>query len=364
MRLGMKVLVLGGTGAMGQYLVQILSMQGHDVYVTSRAQHKEKFDNIHYIQGNAHELNFIQELLESSFDVMIDFMSYTTAEFLERYKFFIKSVGQYIFLSSARVYAESKKPLTEKSPRLLETVNDPVYLRTDEYALAKARQEDLLRELDNSQNNWTIVRPYITYSRNRFQLGMYEKETWLYRALQGGTVVFPRDMASCVTTLTFGGDVARGIACLVGNEKALGETVHIASQESLTWGEIIEIYRNILATEVGIALKIHWLDQEEKLPKSINKYQILYDRMCCRQFDTEKIVKLSSGRLSFTSAKEGLRVCLCDFLREPCYKRIPCRTQAWMDRIMHERMPLQTFRSTPDKLMYLSLRYVPLLSNW
>jgi len=32
----MKILVLGGTGAMGVHLVQILADAGHDVYVTTK----------------------------------------------------------------------------------------------------------------------------------------------------------------------------------------------------------------------------------------------------------------------------------------------------------------------------------------
>lgn len=47
-------------------------------------------------------------------------------------------------------------PLTENSPRLLETVQDLEYKKTDEYALAKARQEDILYQ--SGFSNYTIVR--------------------------------------------------------------------------------------------------------------------------------------------------------------------------------------------------------------
>ena len=49
----MKVLILGGTGAMGVSLVRILSENiANEVYVTSRSVHKS-FGNVYYIQGNA-----------------------------------------------------------------------------------------------------------------------------------------------------------------------------------------------------------------------------------------------------------------------------------------------------------------------
>ena len=53
--------------------------------------------------------------------------------------------------------------------------------------LTKALQENLLRA--SGYKNWTIVRPYITFSDIRLQLGVYEKEQWLYRALQGRAIV-------------------------------------------------------------------------------------------------------------------------------------------------------------------------------
>ena len=59
------------------------------------------------------------------------------------------------------------------------TYKDEEYLKTDEYALSKARQEDILHR--SGKNNWTVIRPYITYSEIRLQLGVLEKELWLYR---------------------------------------------------------------------------------------------------------------------------------------------------------------------------------------
>ena len=43
-----KVLLLGGTGAIGKYLCNSLANNGFNVYITSRQAHDDK-DNIHYI---------------------------------------------------------------------------------------------------------------------------------------------------------------------------------------------------------------------------------------------------------------------------------------------------------------------------
>lgn len=64
--------------------------------------------------------------------------------------------------------------ITEESPRLLNTVDDQGCLATDEYALSKARCEDML--FGGGRSNWTIIRLAITYDGvvGRLQLGVYE----------------------------------------------------------------------------------------------------------------------------------------------------------------------------------------------
>lgn len=44
----MRVLVLGGTGAMGEPLVRMLAERGDEVYVTSRRKRQDK-ESVHYI---------------------------------------------------------------------------------------------------------------------------------------------------------------------------------------------------------------------------------------------------------------------------------------------------------------------------
>lgn len=69
----MKILVLGGTGAMGVPLVESLAKRGDEVYVTSRSKRENK-KNIIFVEGDAHNMALLQELLQKSFDVVVDFM--------------------------------------------------------------------------------------------------------------------------------------------------------------------------------------------------------------------------------------------------------------------------------------------------
>ena len=53
-------------------------------------------------------------------------------------------------------------------------------------------EENLL--FNSEKNNFTIIRPTITYNTQRLQLGVLEKENWLYRALHGRAIVFSDDV--------------------------------------------------------------------------------------------------------------------------------------------------------------------------
>lgn len=248
-----KILILGGTGAMGVYLLERLKQTEHEVYVTSRSGHPDE-GNIHYIEGNAKDDDFLLPLLANGYDCIIDFMVYSTFEFVDRYKQLLAAAKQYIFLSSYRVYADNGlEPITEESPLLLDVVKDAKYRKTDEYALTKARQEKLLRE--SGCGNYTIVRPSVTFSKLRFQLGTLEAGVLIHRMLQKRPVVFARDI--------------------------------LKKQAAFSWaGDVAGYYREIAGLEiVPVDLKTY-----AKIAGGW--YQIMYDRMVDRVMDNSKILGL------------------------------------------------------------------------
>ena len=356
-----NVLILGGTGAMGRHLCKKLNNENTVITVTSRQEHQSSNPYINYVKGNAKEFPFIKKILtDRRYDVIIDFMNYTTAEFKERYQTFLDATEQYIFISSARVYAESKEPLTEDSPRLLDTCKDAKYLATDEYALSKARQEDLLTH--TYKKNYTIVRPSLTYDTNRLQFAISEKEEWLYRALNGRSIIFPKDMSDIKTTMTFGGDVADSIAKLVRNDKAIGETVHITGREANTWGEILKFYQYSFEKKLGNKMKIFMADDSLKIAQILNRYyQIKYARRINRTFNCEKLDSII-GKTTFMTAKEGLTRCLEDFLDGPReFKPLNVKPHAYFDKITKEHTNLQEFQEKNDKFKYIIERYTPYL---
>lgn len=350
----MRVLLLGGTGPMGSHLKTVLSCRGDNVTVTSRSYYESK-ELIEYRQGNAKNLDFLGDILKDNWDAIVDFMIYSEKEFKERIDLLLNSTSQYIFLSSARVYNDSRESITEETARLLDASDDEGFLSQNEYSLYKARQEDILKS--SHKSNWTIIRPYITYSEKRLQLGTLEKESWLYRALKGRTILFSKDINNHFTTLTYGFDVASGIACIISDSSSLGETYHITNQYACKWSEILHVYLDVLESTLGYRPKVMYQGLQEFLTWNTGKYQIIYDRLFDRKFNNAKINNKINTE-DFIDFRTGLQSCLTKFLESPEFKRINWKREAIKDRYTKERTPLKEISGVKQKLNYIYYRYI------
>lgn len=351
----MNILILGGTGTMGSHLTSILSKRGNICCVTSRSR-RSNTDSIIYKHGNAHDSNFLNKVLkERKWDCIVDFMYYKTEEFKKKYIAFLQNAEQYIYISSCRVYANSENKITEDYPRILDTCGDNEFLSTDEYCLAKAKQENILRE--SNLKNWLIIRPYVTYAENTFQLSPIRKEFWLRRALRGQTIIFSKDLASKMTTFTYGKDVAEGIANLVGVYKANGFAYNITNQQVLTWGEILNIYRKCIYDITGINMKVLMIDNWEPILTG-TKEQIKYDRLYNRTFDCSRISQYVDIK-SFKKVEEGLKICLESFLKEKKWdSSVDWAREAVLDRKTKEWLPFSFFMKLKlrEKIQYIVYR--------
>lgn len=348
----MKILILGGTGAMGAPLVKLLVQNQHDVYVTSR-KNRASDGAVHYIHGDAHNIEFIKSNVKDSYDVIIDFMIYTIDELKDRIEIFLSNTKQYFFFSSSRVYSESVGSITETNTRILDDCKDQKYISTEEYALAKAREENILFE--SGYKNWTIIRPYITYNAYRLQLGPYEKEHWLWRALNGRSIVLPKQIAEKHTTMTHGLDVAKCVANLVGKQDALGEIFNTVTEESLTWYQIAELYKKVIYDLTGKEINIVLSDDLCGLEEVWDAWQIKYDRLYNRKFDNSKICRVTNN-MGFIPLAQGIKDCLKQFLDRPEWGWLNWDYEIWSDKVAKEYTPFSQIPGKKQKIIYIFKR--------
>lgn len=341
------VLLLGGTGAIGNPLVRLLAERGDHVVVTSRKV-RESQPGIEYVVGNAKDIGFLQSLIERiKPTAIVDFMIYSTDEFGRRMNSLLKAGAQYVFLSSYTVFAKTDV-IKESSARLLDVAKDPMLIAADPYPIRKARCEDMLRK--SGFRNWTIVRPGITYAGARMQFGCLESHTWLFRALQGLPVVMPKAMRSCETTMTYGGDVARMIAGIVGNEKAYGEDFNLSTSEHHTWNYIADVYAEIVGLEVADC-------SIEDYCMIVGSDTAVSDRLSNRILDNGKILSVTGITQDLLMPMaDGLRRELAVFKAHPAFQYQEFFKSARIDRVLGTRTNLKGM-SLGQRLAYYQNLY-------
>lgn len=353
----MKILLLGGTGAIGKTIIDFLVQNKHIVHVTTRKERSSTNSYLTYIKGDAHDLDFLESLLNDAYDVIVDFMVYKTEEFKNRYYKILENTKQYVFISSSRVYAASKEPINEETYRLLDVSKDKRYLRTDEYALAKARQEDIL--LTSKYDNWIIIRPYITFDIERLQLGVFEKELWLQRALNGKTIVFSKDIAQRKTTMTYSCDVSRHIAKIIGRKESNGQVYQVTNGVALKWEDILECYLNVLEENMGVRPKVYMVETFTDFPsKAINKYQLMYDRLYDRVFNSNKI-ETDTNDVQYADTLETLKECLGAYIKgKKTFLYCNWWLEGYCDKLTGERTRISDIHNLINKVQYFLARYI------
>ena len=354
----MKILILGGTGAMGEELVPLLSENPDNVVIITSRRKRETSGNIHYIQGNAMSLEFISDILKKdTYDVIVDFMLYSVEEFSERYELLLRSCQQYLFFSSSRVYAETKGLISEDSPRLLDISTDKQFLADGEYSLTKAKQENILAR--SVLKNWVIIRPYKTYNKNRLQLGVMEKEDWIYRAIADKIVVTLGDIEKLHTSLTSAKDTARILYKIIGDTSLNGETVQIANPENIKWGGVIEIYSACVEKKYGHKMKIYALKDTSDMELLLgNRYRIKYDGLVDRKFDDSKVRKIMGSGFTWTPTKEGITECVESYMEKVGHKRMirSYKIEGAYDRLTGEMEPIRNMHGFKNFVGYWTYR--------
>lgn len=301
-----NILVIGATGAMGIYLTKELLSMGYAVDGITCEEADSYDKNLTYIKADAMKDETLKELLKKDYAAIVDFMIYPNVlQFEKRHTLFLSHTDHYIFLSTYRVYSDRQLPITESCPRLLDVSEDESLLYTNDYSIYKAQEEDILRR--SGADNYTIVRPAITYSRKKYQLTILEAPLVIARMCRGKRLILPGEALDKQATMSWGGDVGKMIARLVLNKKAFRQVYTTSTSEHHTWREIAQMYHRIGNLEyIGV-------DTETFLnifaPGNIGaRQQLCYDRLFDRVVDNAEILNITGIQpAELMPLEEGLR---------------------------------------------------------
>lgn len=227
----MRILITGGTGTISRAVVAASLAQGHHVTVLNRGNREPLPAGVEHLIADAHdEAGLIAALGERTFDAMVQFVAFTPDQVERDLRVFTGRVGQYVFISSASVYAKPvvDHVITEHTP-----LSNPFW----QYARDKIAGEQVLRDSDTTLP-WTIVRPSHTYGERGVPVNFHFGEPWaVLQRIRDGRPVLVHGDGESLWTFTWNEDFASGLLGLVGNPAALGRAVHITSDESITWNQ-------------------------------------------------------------------------------------------------------------------------------
>ncbi len=330
----MKVLFIGGTGVLSSACTELAINRGIDLYHLNRGLSR----NIRQLQGaktiiaNKWNLEETAKVLENQkFDVVVDFIAYEPEHIQNDISLFSGKIKQFIFISSASAYQIPEiLPVTEETP-----LDNPYW----EYSRKKIECELILKEAGVKINfPYTIIRPSHTYDKTKIpSIGGY---TVLHRMLLGLPVILPGDGTS-IWTLTWHKDFAVGLVGLLGNQKAIGESFHITSDEWLTWNQIY----NVLAVELGVNPTIVHIPSE-----TIARYDaeigsgLLGDKAHSMIFDNSKIKKIVPDFNPQVKFREGAKEVIKWYKENTLKLQVDGHINAFMDELIADFNKFSCFR--------------------
>jgi len=227
----LSVLFLGGNGMISSACAAEAVARGIDLTVLTRGPGERPLPaEVRRINVDVHDRAALRETVAGKdFDVVVNFVGYQPDQVSADTETFAGRTGQYVFISTASVYSRpiAQLPIVESTPRRNNGWPYPQdKISCEEVLEAAYRERDFPA---------TIVRPSHTYDRTTVPiLGGW---TVVERMRQGKTVVVHGDGTS-LWTLMHSSDFARAFVPLLGNSHTLGDSVHITSDEILTWDQI------------------------------------------------------------------------------------------------------------------------------
>ena len=180
----------------------------------------------------------------------------------------------------------------------------------------------------------TIVRPSHTYDERKIPLGVHgAKGSWSVakRIMEGKAVLIHGDGTS-LWTITHNRDFAVAFVGLMTNIRAIGESVQIMSDETLTWNQIYEA----VAAALGKPLKAVHVSSDFLAATSDYDYEgsLIGDKANSVVFDNSKIKGLVPAFNAAIRFDQGIKETIDYVLAHPECQVDDPEFDAYCDRVI------------------------------
>ena len=255
----MKILVIGGTGHVGSFLVPKLLSRGAEVYIGTRGRTPSKDENgargAKFITVNAADDESLRSLKAEGFDVIIDFPG--TAKRV--WDILSEDVGHIIACGSLWMFG---RPAVLPTPEVkYERCFDDYYEKRFCDILQMQKQSGQGRAV------FTAIMPTNICGPGKIPLDQYGgRDIELHKKMARGDKVYLPDGASNLVSPCDAEDIAELFALAAYNrERAAGEIFNAGSEYGFIMDEFIRVYSEIYGVEIPVQ-KVTW----EKYTTEIN----------------------------------------------------------------------------------------------
>ena len=326
----MKVLFIGGTGTISSAITRRLSETDCELYLLNRGTRNDGIPaGVHVLTADINDEDKVAKLIEDlEFDVVADFIAFEPAQLERDYRLFNGKTKQFMFISSASAY---QAPLADYKVTEGTPLANPYW----EYSRNKIACEDyLMKQYREKGFPVTIIRPSHTYDERSIPLGVHGSNgSWQVakRMLENKPVIIHGDGTS-LWTMTHNSDFAKGFIGLMGNIHAIGESVHITSDETVTWNQIYEI----IADALGVKLNAVHVSSEflAACSKDDLGSGLLGDKAQSVVFDNSKLKRLVPEFVATTRLDQGIKQTIKHILDHPELQKEDDEFDVWCDKVI------------------------------
>jgi len=325
----MKALFIGGTGTISTAITNLAVDRGIELTLLNRGNNiQDVSKGVRMMQADINDEENVKNLLNGMhFDVVADFIGMIPSQIERDIRLFSGKTNQYIYISSASAY---QKPASH----YLITESTPLFNPYWQYSRDKIACENLLMAAYR-ENGFpiTIVRPSHTYGDKSVPVALHgSKGSWqvLDRIRSGKPVIVHGDGLS-LWTFTHNTDFAKAFVGLMNNPHAIGEAVHITSDESVTWNAAYDTIGRILGVGVN---KVHIASDFLTACNPELGGGLLGDKSNSVVFDNSKIKRLVPEYTATMRFDQGIKRTIAYVLgHEECQIPDP-QFDTWCDRVI------------------------------
>ena len=260
-----NILIIGGSYFAGRVFLEELSGQSdYRTYVLNRGNRPLNIEGVEEIVCDRNNATGLKSAIpELKWHAVVDFCGYTPQDVRNLLLCIPQdSLGHYIFISTASVYAPTKDlPIKETARKV--SGPQPELGPAADYGYQKWLSEQVLAvHCRQNQIPWSCLRPSIIYGKYNYA----PRESYFFDMIHNGQTIVLPDIDLPLFQFVSVWDVAKIITGCMGNPDTFEKAFNLSAEELISYGRFLEVLEGIAGAEISIQrMSIREID-EKRIP--------------------------------------------------------------------------------------------------